>query len=321
MMDWTDRHCRYLLRLVAPRVLLYTEMVVAEAVVRGDRERLLRFDPAEHPLALQLGGADSALLAEAARIGESMGFDEINLNVGCPSDRVQAGTFGACLMKEPGRVALAVEAMRRAVSIPVTVKSRIGVDEEEGDEFLARFVAPVARAGCQVFIVHARKAILKGLSPRENREIPPLHYDVVWRLKAAQPALTVIANGGIASTALAREQLGHVDGVMIGRAAYHRPLFLAELAAALADGGPVPCAGEVIERYLPYCARELSSGTRLAALTRHLLGLYGGQPGARSFRRVLSEGASRPGAGLSLIEAARRAAEGAGPALRAATGT
>jgi tRNA-dihydrouridine synthase A len=311
MMDWTDRHCRYLLRLIAPRMLLYTEMVVAEAVIRGDRRRLLRFDPREHPLALQLGGGDPQRLAEAARIGAAEGFDEINLNVGCPSDRVQAGTFGACLMKEPSRVARAVAAMRAAVSIPVTVKSRIGVDDEEGDAFVESFVREVASAGCEIFIVHARKAFLKGLSPKENREVPPLNYGVVWRLKQAHPELCVIANGGIDSVPQAQEQLQHVDGVMVGRAAYHRPLFLAELALAIERTGKLPARADVLESYLPYVARELAAGERLAALTRHLLGLYAGAPGARAFRRVLSEGACRPGAGIGLLAAARRAAEAA----------
>jgi tRNA-dihydrouridine synthase A len=305
MMDWTDRHCRYFHRLLAPHARLYTEMVHAHAVLRGDRARLLGFDPAEHPVALQLGGSEPALLAEVARIGADFGYDEINLNVGCPSDRVQAGRFGACLMREPGLVADCVAAMRDAVpgTVPVTVKCRIGVDEQDEDAGFLAFVERVAAAGCRVFLVHARKAWLKGLSPKENREIPPLNHPRVHRLKRERPDLVVVANGGIASVEGALAALVHVDGVMIGRAAYHEPWLLAELEQALCGTKP-PTREAVLAALAPYAARVIAGGGRLHHVVRHVVGLYQGRHGARAFRRVLSEGAQRPGADWRVVEAA-----------------
>jgi tRNA-dihydrouridine synthase A len=315
MMAWSDRHCRHFVRLLAPRTLLYTEMIVADAVVRGDRARLLGYDAAEHPLALQLGGADPAKLAAAARIGADFGYDEVNLNVGCPSERVQSATFGACLMARPALVAECVAAMRAAVAVPVTVKCRIGIDDEDSFEFLLRFVDTVAATGCDTFIVHARKAILAGLSPKENREIPPLKYDTVRRLKAERPALTVVVNGGIRTEAVAREQWQCVDGVMVGREAYHNPYFLARLdrLAWPERAPPIPEPAAVIDALRPYVEAELARGERLHAISRHLLGLYAHRPGARVFRRVISERAPRAAAGFAVLEAAVRAAEGALP--------
>jgi tRNA-dihydrouridine synthase A len=310
MMDWTDRHCRYFLRLLAPRARLYTEMVVANAVVRGDRARLLDFDPAEHPLALQLGGSDAALLAEAAAIGQQWGYDEINLNVGCPSDRVQNATFGACLMARPELVARGVEAMRAVARVPVTVKCRIGIDAHDSYEFLRAFVDEVAGAGCSTFVVHARIALLQGLSPRENREVPPLRYPDVYRLKRERPDLTIVINGGIRSAAESATHWRHTDGVMLGREAYHNPYALAAVEAAAWPGGQAtPEPADVVERLKPYVAAQLAAGQRLHAVTRHVLGLYAGRPGARSWRRVLSEFATRPGAGLEVLDRAREAAE------------
>jgi tRNA-dihydrouridine synthase A len=319
MMEWTDRHCRYFLRLLSSRAVLYTEMIVAEAVLHGDRARLLEFHPAEHPVALQLGGSDPQVLARAARIGAEFGFDEINLNVGCPSDRVQAGSFGACLMRDPERVARGVTAMREAVAIPVTVKSRIGVDEREDYKFLESFVSTVAAAGADAFIVHARRAVLSGLSPKENRTIPPLHYDRVWRLKADFPELPIVINGGIVSVAQAQEHWAKVDGVMLGRAAYHDPYLLSALEQA-AGTGEARSRQWVVEQLAAYCERELARGTRLSAITRHALGLYSGQPGARAWRRALSEGAAR-GAGPELLLDTQRALGRAETPEAAATGT
>ncbi|HEX6111223.1 MAG TPA: tRNA dihydrouridine(20/20a) synthase DusA [Geminicoccaceae bacterium] len=302
MMDWTDRHCRYFLRLIAPRVLLYTEMVPAGAVLFGDRERFLRFDQAEHPLALQLGGADPDQLARCAETGAARGYDEINLNVGCPSERVQNARFGACLMAEPELVAACVRAMRAAAPVPVTVKSRIGIDEQDSYDFLRRFVDAVAGAGCRTVILHARKAWLSGLSPKENREVPPLRYEVVHRAKADFPELEVIANGGIRTIEQARAQLAQVDGVMIGREAYQNPYVLAEWERALLGAAePAPGRFEIVERLLSYLERELASGTPLHAITRHILGLFNGLPGARAWRRHLSEAAHRPGAGVEVV--------------------
>ena len=313
MMDWSDRHFRHFLRILAPRTLLYTEMIVAHAILRGDRPRLLEFDPAEHLVALQLGGSDPTALAAAARVGAEWGYDEINLNVGCPSDRVQSASFGACLMARPALVAECIAGMQGAVGIPVTVKCRIGIDDNDSYEFLERFIDGVAATGCRTFIVHARKAILAGLSPRQNREIPPLHYDTVWRLKAARPQLTIVINGGIRSLVCAREQWQHVDGVMIGREAYHNPyLFAALERGAEPDSGPIPEPGEVTERMRAYVGRELGRGTRLHSIARHMLGLYAGRPGARAWRRTLSELGRREGADFSVIEQARVAADGMG---------
>jgi tRNA-dihydrouridine synthase A len=297
MMDRSDRHFRFLTRLFAPHALLYTEMLTARALLRGDADRLLRFDPSEHPVALQLGGSDPKELAAAARIGEQAGYDEINLNVGCPSDRVRAGCFGAALMLDRERVAECVSSMRAVVGVPVTVKTRLGVDDQDSYEFLHSFVTRVAAAGCQTFIVHARKAWLTGLSPKENREIPPLDYPRVYRLKGDLPSLTVVINGGLNDFAISLAQLAHVDGVMLGRAAYQDPSLLASLDTALFAAGtthPKLSAGverveEVLERFLPYAERELARGTPLRTMTRHLLGLRCGQPGGRRWRRALSD--------------------------------
>lgn len=300
MMDWTDRHCRAFHRLLAPEALLYSEMVHANAVIHGDRERLLGFDASEHPLALQLGGSDPALLAEAARIGADWGYDEINLNVGCPSDRVQAGRFGACLMKEPALVAECIAAMQAAVRVPVTVKCRLGVDEQEDYAVFLAFIDTVAAAGCARFIVHARKAWLQGLSPKENREIPPLRHDWVHRLKRERPRLCVLINGGIRSVDEALALGAAVDGVMIGRIAYHDPYCLHAMAVALQQARPRSRA-ELLQGFFPYVEAQLARGVALKHISRHLLGLFHGQPGGRVFRQRLSEGASRPGAGLGLL--------------------
>lgn len=308
MMDWTDRHCRYFLRLLAPSALLYTEMVTAQAVRHGDRGRLLGFHPAEQPLALQLGGSEPALLAEAAMTGLHYGYDEINLNVGCPSDRVQSGRFGACLMAEPALVRDCISAMRAAVDVPVTVKSRIGIDAHDDYGFLRDFVGTVTESGCDTFIIHARKAILAGLSPKENREIPPLRYDYVYRLKQEFPDLSITLNGGVRDLDAARRHLDHVDGVMIGREAYHNPYFLAQLEHAL-HGTPLPSREAVMQAYLEYVEARLSEGVRLNAMTRHVLGLFLGRPGARQWRRQLAEGACVRDAGTEVIrEALRRVA-------------
>ncbi|HET6632517.1 MAG TPA: tRNA dihydrouridine(20/20a) synthase DusA [Rhodanobacteraceae bacterium] len=311
MMDWTDRHCRAFHRVLSPHARLYTEMVTSAAVVHGDREHLLGYGEAEHPLALQLGGSEPAELAAAARIAAEFGYDEVNLNVGCPSDRVQSGRFGACLMREPARVAECVAAMRAAVDIEVTVKCRLGVDDQDEDAALQALVDAVRTTGCTVFAVHARKAWLQGLSPRENRDVPPLNYARVYRLKRELPQLTVVINGGIDSMQAVREHLAAgVDGVMLGRAAYHQPWLLAELEAEL-FGVPLPAREEVLRRLRPHVEAALAAGTRLSAIARHLLGLYHGQPGARGFRRTLGEGARAAGADWAVVEAALAEVEGA----------
>jgi tRNA-dihydrouridine synthase A len=305
MMDWTDRHCRYFLRLLSPRAHLYTEMVTAKAVVRGDAERLLQFDPIEHPVALQLGGSVPDEMAAAARVGERTGYDEININIGCPSDRVKSGQFGACLMAQPSTVAACVQAMRRSVDVPVTVKTRIGIDDRDSYRFLCDFVESVAEAGCSTFVVHARIALLEGLSPRENRSVPPLDYERVYRLKDEHPDLMIVLNGGISTTAAIPEHLEHVDGIMIGREAYQNPWFLVDVERALgATTGLARDRHEVLERMLPYIVAELARGTELKHMTRHLLGLFAGQPGARAWRRHLSENAHRAGAGIGVLHAA-----------------
>ncbi|MGE0565718.1 MAG: tRNA dihydrouridine(20/20a) synthase DusA [Pseudolabrys sp.] len=302
MMDWTDRHCRFFHRLLTRRALLYTEMLTTGAVLHGDRARLLGFDAFEHPVALQLGGCDPRELAEAARIGEGFGYDEINLNVGCPSDRVQEGRFGACLMLEPDLVAEGVAAMKRAVRVPVTVKCRIGVDEQEPEQSLFRFAMAVKAAGADALIVHARKAWLKGLSPRENRDVPPLDYALVYRLKAAHPDFEIIINGGIASLEQARGHLDHVDGAMMGRAAYQEPWRLLSVDAALfGDEPPFSSAKNAAQAFVPYIERELAAGTRLHAMTRHMLGLFRAIPGARAYRRHLSTEAVKPGADARVL--------------------
>ncbi|MCB2262218.1 MAG: tRNA dihydrouridine(20/20a) synthase DusA [Candidatus Thiosymbion ectosymbiont of Robbea hypermnestra] len=296
MLDRTDRHCRYLLRLLSRHTLLYTEMVTTGALLHGDPARLLGFDPAEHPVALQLGGSDPRAMAVCARLGERAGYDEIDMNLGCPSDRVQSGRFGACLMAEPALVADCIAAMKDAVSLPVTVKTRIGIDERDGYEELRDLVGALATAGCDALIVHARKAWLRGLSPRENRDIPPLRYDVVRRLKLDFPHLPVVINGGITSLAQARSLLPGLDGVMIGRAAYRDPWMLAAADRELfGDPGPSPNRRQVLEAYLPYLERKLAAGAPLNAMTRHLFGLFQGRPGARRWRRAISEHVHRPG--------------------------
>jgi tRNA-dihydrouridine synthase A len=302
MMDWTDRHCRRLHRALSRRARLYTEMLTAEAVIHGDPARLLGFDPAEHPVALQLGGSDPARLVVAARIGEDFGYDEINLNVGCPSDRVQSGRFGACLMAEPALVAECMAAIRPAVRVPATVKCRIGVDDQDPERSLFELVDACAAAGVGVFVVHARMAWLKGLSPKENREIPPLDYPLVWRLKRERPDLTVIINGGIASLDEAETHLAHVDGVMLGRAAYHTPGLLGEVDRRLFGVGGQMAPEAAVTAYLPYVRSELARGTHLAAMTRHMLGLFHGKPGARAWRRILTVEGARTGAGVEVIE-------------------
>src|SRR5262245_36749412 len=315
MMDWTDRHCRFFHRLLSRRAWLYTEMVTAEAVLRGHRERLLGFAAEEHPVALQLGGSDPARLAQAAAIGEDFGYDEINLNVGCPSDRVQEGRFGACLMAEPDRVAEVVRAMQVRVRVPVTVKCRIGIDDQDSEIALERFLASVADAGCRTFIVHARKAWLQGLSPKQNREVPPLDYRRVYRLKAAHPELEIVLNGGIASLAQAQAHLAHVDGVALGRAAYQNPYLLADVDRRLFGGRfAAPSRRDVLEALVPYAERHLRGGGRLNNVPRHILGLYHGRPRARAFRRFLSERAPTGGIGIGVLREAIRIAEGEGVA-------
>ncbi|MFY1825685.1 tRNA dihydrouridine(20/20a) synthase DusA [Myxococcus fulvus] len=305
MMDWTDRNCRYFHRQISRHTLLYTEMLTTGAVLHGDRERLLGYEAAEHPVAIQLGGSEPEALAEAARIAESWGYDEVNLNVGCPSDRVQSGRFGACLMAEPELVARLVGAMRSAVSIPVTVKSRIAIDELEEWPTLERFVRLIAAEGCTRFIVHARKAWLQGLSPKENRDVPPLRYDLVHRLKQELPHLDISINGGIKTLDAAAEQLTHVDGVMIGRAVYENPYLLAEADRRFFGATEPPRERhEVVEAMLPYIERSRQRGAPLSAVTRHMLGLFQGLPGARAWRRHLSENAHKPGAGPEVVVAA-----------------
>lgn len=307
MMDYTDRHCRYFLRLLSPSALLYTEMLTSAALVRGDGARLLTYDPAEHPVALQLGGSDPKELAVAAQMGEQVGYDEVNLNCGCPSDRVQSGRFGACLMGEPNLVAEAVSAMRAVVDIPVTVKCRIGIEPmpraaADEFEFLREFIAKVASAGCDVFVIHARKAILKGLNPKQNREIPPLKYDVVSALRAEFPQLTFVLNGGIKTVAEVQLHLQTFDGVMIGREAYQNPYLLAQLHQATVDAHWTPPDREqVIEQYAEYVRARLAEGHRLRSMVKHVQGLYAGMPRVRSWRRYLSEGAARPAANAELL--------------------
>ncbi len=305
MLDWTDRHCRYFLRLISRRTRLYTEMITTAALLHGDAARLLRFDPAEHPVALQLGGSDPDQLARCARLGAEAGYDEINLNIGCPSERVQSGRFGACLMAEPALVAACVAAMKAAVGVPVTVKTRTGIDDRDGYDELAQFVAQVSAAGADRLIVHARKAWLQGLSPRQNREVPPLDYARVYRLKADFPRLEIHVNGGVKTLDEVEAHLRRVDGVMIGREAYHNPWLLAAVDRRFgADRAPPPERREVVRRLLPYIERQLSEGVRLQQITRHILGLYQGVPGARAWRRTLSERAHRRGAGPEVVEAA-----------------
>jgi tRNA-dihydrouridine synthase A len=302
MMDWTDRHCRSFHRVLTRRSLLYTEMITTGAILHGDRTRLLRFDAAEHPVALQLGGSDPRDLAVSARIAEEFGYDEVNLNVGCPSDRVQDGRFGACLMAEPQLVGDCVTAMKAVVKIPVTVKCRIGIDEQDPEVALETLTASVKAAGVDALTVHARKAWLKGLSPRENRDIPPLDYDRVYRLKAAHPDLHISINGGVGSIEAARDHLAHVDGVMMGRAAYQEPWrLLAADPELYGEDARFDSARAALEAYFPYVERELAAGTRLHAITRHTLGLFRGVPGARAFRRHIAVHAVKPDAGMAVL--------------------
>jgi tRNA-dihydrouridine synthase A len=294
MMDWTDRNCRAFHRVLTKRALLYTEMVTADAVLRGARDRLLGFDPAEQPVALQLGGSEPEKLAEAARIGEAFGYREINLNVGCPSERVQSGAFGACLMKEPELVADCLSAMRAAVRVPVTVKHRLGVDDDDPRDRLFAFVETLAKAGTTTFVVHARKAWLSGLSPKENREKPPLDYDIVAELKRSRPDLEIILNGGLDSLDVAEAELPRVDGVMLGRAAYHEPAQLLDVDRRFfGDAAPVRTPDEAALEFRPWILQRLGEGMPLHAIVRHMLGLFAGRPGARQWRRILSEGAPR----------------------------
>ena len=302
MMDWSDHHCRFFWRLLTRQALLYTEMVTTGALIHGDRERFLHFNPEEHPVALQLGGAEPADLALCARWAEEWGYDEVNLNCGCPSDRVQSGMFGACLMAHPQLVADCVKAMTDACDLPVTVKHRIGIDDMESFDELAEFVDTVSLGGCSVFIVHARKAWLQGLSPKENREIPPLNYPWVYRLKREFPHLTVVINGGIQNLDECSQHLAQVDGVMVGREAYQNPWMLAQVDSLVYGmDNPARCRDDVIRALLPYVERQLARGVRLNHITRHILGLYQGVPGARKFRRHLSENAYRKEAGIEVL--------------------
>jgi tRNA-dihydrouridine synthase A len=319
MMDWTDRHCRVFHRLMTHRARLYTEMLTTGAIIHGDRERLLRFDVSEHPVALQLGGSEPEALATAAKIGEDFGYDEINLNVGCPSDRVKDGRFGACLMAEPELVGEGVHAMKRAVRIPVTVKCRIGIDDQDPEVALDTLARRVVAAGADALIVHARKAWLNGLSPKENRDIPPLDYSRVYRLKAALPAVPVTINGGIRSLAAAKQHLPHVDGVMLGRAAYQEPWRLLNADPELfGEAAPHATMKDVFEAMTPYIEQQLARGTRLHSITRHFVGAFHGVPGARAFRRHLAEHGAKPGAGINVLRDAVAQVDDRGPASLAA---
>ena len=303
MMDWTDRHCRYFLRLIAPHALLYTEMITTGAILQGDQEKLLAFDPQEHAIALQLGGSDPQQLAVCAQIGENSGYDEINLNVGCPSNKVQTGSFGACLMAEPELVADCVSAMVNAVSIPVTVKTRIGIDEQDSYQELCHFIATVAKNGCDTFILHARKAWLKGLSPKENREIPPLRYDIVQQLKQDFPQLKIILNGGLKTVTEVKQHLTIFDGIMIGREAYHNPYFLAGIETEIFNYQS-PSRHQIVEQLVPYIEASLADGIKLHQITRHILGLFHGETGARAWRRHLSTQATRRSGSIEVLKEA-----------------
>lgn len=302
MLDWTDRHCRFFHRLLTKEAILYTEMVTTGAILYGDPARQLRFNSQEHPVALQLGGSEPQELAQCARIAQDYGYDEINLNVGCPSERVQKGAFGACLMAEPQLIAECVSAMQAAVAIPITVKNRIGIDDQEDYADLHHFIDTVSQAGCQTFIIHARKAWLKGLSPKENREIPPLRYDLVYQIKQAFPALEIIINGGITTLEQCQQHLQHVDGVMVGREAYHNPWLLAQVDPLLySTPAPLESRQAALLAILPYVQAQLDAGVPLGHISRHLLGLFQGMPGARAFRRLISENAHKPDAGVKLL--------------------
>lgn len=305
MMDWSDKHCRYFWRLLSKQSLLYTEMVVSGAIIHGDKNRFLDFNPEEHPIALQIGGSEPEELAKCAKLAQSWGYDEINLNCGCPSDRVQSGRIGAILMTEPDLVARCVEAMSEACTIPVTVKHRIGVDDMDDYPDMHHFVSKVADAGCQTFIVHARKAWLKGLSPKQNREIPPLKYEHVYQLKHDFPALNIVINGGITTIEQSQSLLKHVDGVMIGREAYNNPFFLAQVDHALFESAPnTTTRKDIIESYIHYCDTHVNNGQRLHHMSRHILGLFQGQPRARLFRRYVTENANKPEATTDILRQA-----------------
>ena len=304
MMDWTDRHCRAFHRCLSKRALLWTEMVTADAVIHGDRERLIGFSEAEHPLVLQLGGSDPEKLRQASKIAEDWGYDEVNLNCGCPSDRVQSGRFGACLMAEPDLVADCYEAMQADISIPATIKCRIAIDDLPAEETLFTFVDKIAARGCKVFTVHARKAWLKGLSPKENRDIPPLDYDLVAKLKQARPDLTIVLNGGIPGIEESVEHMSRFDGVMLGRAAYQYPALLGYVDRDVFGENGITTPERALAAYRPYMASQLERGVRLSSMTRHMLGLFAGRPGARLYRRVLSEKGPREGAGLDVLDEA-----------------
>ena len=304
MMDWTDRHCRYFHRLLAPSALLYTEMVTTGAIIHGDEDRHLAFNPEEHPVALQLGGSEPDDLASCARIAEQRGYDEINLNVGCPSDRVQRGSFGACLMLEPELVRDCMSAMLDTVDIPVTIKTRLGVDDHDSYQFMSDFVGHVAESGCSVFIMHARKAILEGLSPKQNRDVPPLRYDWVYRLKQESPNLEIVINGGINSVESAKTHLEHVDGIMLGRAAYQSPWVLAECQQQILENSGVANREDIVEAMSGYLERQVAQGTAVKHISRHLLGLFQGLPGAKAWRRYLSENAYRDDGNTQLLKQA-----------------
>jgi len=302
MLDWTDKHCRHFHRLLTSQAMLYTEMVTTGAIIHGDQQRFLTFNPSENPVAFQLGGSNPEDLARCAQIVEEYGYDEVNLNVGCPSDRVQNGRFGACLMAEPELVAECIGVMQQSVLIPVTVKSRIGIDDLDSYEQLLCFISTIADAGCKTFIIHARKAWLKGLSPKQNRDVPPLRYDVVYQLKKDFPGLHIILNGGVTSLQKTKEAIQHVDGVMVGREAYHNPYLLAEVDVQLfAMSGPIKTRHEVIMELIPYIQQHLLQGGRLHSITRHILGLFHGVPGARAWRRTLSENATKKGADETVV--------------------
>lgn len=313
MMEWTDRHCRYFMRLISRHAVLYTEMVTSSALIHGDAAHLLKYDASEQPLALQLGGSEPAELAHCARLAQDHGYAEINLNVGCPSDRVQSGRFGACLMAEPQLVADCIAAMRSVVTLPVTVKTRIGIDDQDSYEALQDFITTVANAACDTFIIHARKAWLSGLSPKENREIPPLRYDVVQRLKRDFPQITIVLNGGITRLDQAQQELNHVDGVMIGREAYHNPYMLAQVDTLFyGDDHPIPSRHEILEQFIPYVERQLHAGIRLSSISRHILGLFLGMPGARAWRRYLSENTHSANGDINVLRYAAKLVSDAG---------
>lgn len=305
MLDWTDRHDRYFLRLISKNAFLYTEMVTTGALIHGDYDRYLRFNNEEHPVALQLGGSDISDMTVCAKMAEDYGYDEVNINVGCPSDRVQRGAFGACLMAQPELIAECVDAMQQAVSIPVTMKNRIGIDEQDEEISLRNFVNTVADAGCKTFIIHARKAWLKGLSPKQNRDIPPLNYPLVYEIKRERPDLEIIINGGITTVEECKEHLKFVDGAMVGREAYHNPYHMIDVDAVLyGDTHPLATRQQILQQFIEYSEANLSEGVPLKHMTRHILGLFQGQVGAKAFRRHISEQAHKPGAGIEvLIEA------------------